>query len=48
VADIGGCDGLKMAFANDISGAGVEKKKPALGGLGGMLADWRYLLPAAR
>ena len=25
-----------MAFANDIYGAGVEKKKPALGGLDGL------------
>jgi hypothetical protein len=30
-----------MAFANDISGAGVEKKKPALGGLGGLLVQIR-------
>ena len=30
---------LRMAFANDICDAGVEKKKPALGGLGGLLTD---------
>jgi hypothetical protein len=29
-----------MAFANDIYGAGVEKKKPALGGLMG----WRVMV----
>jgi hypothetical protein len=30
-----------MAFANDICDAGVEKKKPALGGLGGVLLQIR-------
>jgi hypothetical protein len=34
-----------MAFENDICGWGVEKKKPALGGLGGSLVQIRASNP---